>query len=347
MQLASLPAGNDDVFSNIAATRTIQKLYFEDQGQPSFVSGSADQNEKSRVVGLFAHERLNNKQSLSQAAKQRQSLHAYIVSGTLRQADQFRNGIEISSNTIWSSGLVKMWSGDPGHIIKSPNSYGVVNLDIVDSDSFKEIDTFNPVEFIKAQADEAVFYHYQLAFTYPIVTSDVNQRENSIFNGIIEAMPIREIISFFSINVPFEPRGVVGDFGGGNYRRLSNSTDQVLTVEEFNPSIRNKTPYADLLDDVTVTKKDAYGNSYKVHLGYTMGYFSQDYNKTTPFVDEVNPRDHTNTGTYAEDMISVIRNMPPKDNYVREKQRASTSGFVYDSTIRGTDSLAFGGLTYT
>lgn len=52
--------------------------------------------------------------------------------------------------------------------------------------------------------------------TFPIITSDNDQIENYIFDGIIEPLTIRARASFFSIDVPFEAHEVKGAVMGGN-----------------------------------------------------------------------------------------------------------------------------------
>ena len=57
---------------------------------------------------------------------------------------------------------------------------------------------------------------------------------------------------------------------------------------------------------------------------------------------------HPNTGdTQIPDMVKAVSLMTGStENYVNPYEVAMTSGFVYDNTFAGTDSLVFGGTGY-
>lgn len=54
------------------------------------------------------------------------------------------------------------------------------------------------------------------------------------------------------------------------------------------------------------------------------------------------------TGKWSADMAAAINSMSPQtDNYISIKQRSSSAGWDYDNNVAvGTDSIAFGGMTY-
>lgn len=269
--------------------------------------------------------------------------------------DPFRTGVEIRQPKQWSSGFFKISAGTPGHLIDEPVCFGVernqTTADSIETQGssilhsadkpsyFKEIDLFDPLALVGAPEQA---YAYLQTLTYPIVTSDVNQLENYKFNGIIEPFPIRHVISFFSINAPFEPHGVLGDSGGGNYRRATNSTDSVSSIQVYDAARPNKTPYLDASDSISMSTDT--GES--VYLGVTIGYFDNNINTLLPFDDRQRPRDQRDYAKYDSELLSaVLRFSGSFETYVRPEEKSAAAGFVYDSPA-GTDSIAYGGMLY-
>jgi hypothetical protein len=329
----------DDYYDSIKAVKEIEQNYYVDASEQTYVDSTVIiGEEKGKVLGSFAYKNTNKKKSSSTET------HPYNLLGTLQLADPYRNGVEIRDNSQWTAGLAKITSGEKGHIARQVKSYGDSALDIISSHFFREIDNFDPVRFIASQSDEENRYFVENLFTFPIISSDANQRENYSFNGIIEPLPIREVISFFSINAPFEPRGVLGSFGNGNYRRSNNASDVVNTVDYYEPKNINRCVFLDGSEDVSFTD----GNSI-VSLARSTGYYTNDFNSVSPFDDvKVYPRDHFDVDNhYTGDMLEAVSRMPLGDEtYVREKQKCASTGFVYDNAVSGVDSIAFGGMTY-
>jgi hypothetical protein len=253
-----------------------------------------------------------------------------------KEIDAFRQGVEITQEKYAFGGAgAKIYAGTPGHIIR-PNSYGVNNLDIISEKSYIEIDYFNPIDYLKAQEPGTTLAK---VITFPIITDDCNQQENYILNGIIEPLTIRPVISFFSIEFPFESHAMRASFMGGNSDPRFFSGEQVLTVDYLD--FTNENYYL-----------DAFGNT-SGEGGMpiqTIGYVSERYNHISPFDDnKIYLRTFGITvETHGEDMVKVFEIMTGSTgNYVPPNKKSSTSGFVYDNIGSiGTDSIAFGGLTY-
>lgn len=246
----------------------------------------------------------------------------------------YRNGVEITQEKHWTAGLVKITAGTPGHLYKS-QLYGYSDVSIVSQDTYYEIDVFDPIKYVETGGDVELF-------TYPIITSDTNQIENYILNGIIEPFPIRPVISNFSINFPFEPRSVKGDFGNGNLNTRF-ATDSVVSLDYYTPGKQTATPYLDAVGVIGVESDDGTG----VVVGPSFGYFSIDDNKLPPFEDVVYPRGEVPPTTSYGSLIDVVNLMPPQETtYVNRKTKSTSCGFIYDNASKGTDSIAYGGLLY-
>jgi hypothetical protein len=279
------------------------------------------------------------------------------------EIDQFRQGIEITQEKH-TAGIYKISAGTAGHIIK-PFSYGINNLDIISSKNFLEIDYFDPIEYIKAQEPGSTL---SKVVTFPIITSDTNQQENYILNGIIEPLSIRPVASFYSIEFPFESHATRGTLMGGNADDFKFSSDSILTVDyvqtrltkqktvyylnstssfEGNRSYENRSWYLDSSDSL-LTGSSFNPNAEVPRLG--TGYLNPDLNFNDPFNDSKSYFQSLGISviTHGEDMVNVFLTMTGStDNYIPPSKKSATSGFVYDNIGSvGTDSIAFGGMTY-
>ncbi len=256
-----------------------------------------------------------------------------------KQIDKLRQGTDIRFPKH-QVGIVKISAGTAGHIVQ-PYCFGVNTFNVGDSDKFIEIDYFNPVNFINLQDGEKSISEL---ITFPIVTSDANQLENYILNGIIEPFPIRPVIALFSINTPFEPHSVKGQFGNGNLNTRFASS-QVVSIDYFNNSRKNESVFLDAVDIIGMNNDE---NDITVNLGPSIGYYSIDENHLDPFEDTQHPREILISTSYSNDMINALRQMKPGGTtYVTRKEKSFSTGFMYDNIgPAGVDSIAFGGLTY-
>jgi len=330
---------DDDYYSTSKQIEIKNKRHFVDSGIASKLSTS------ELVSNLFSRPAATKRKATQQTDR------TYLSSSV--SADAYRTGIEISEIKQWVTGLVKISAGTPGHII-NPLCYGIAEvgvqneinsiendnaLNVIERGAFREIDLFNPLTFISLQESEKPI---DQLITFPIVTSDNNQLENYILNGIIEPFPIRPVISNFSINVPFEPQGVRGAYGNGNMSTYMLS-DEVLSVDYYDPKENNETYFLDEGEPITMSN-----GATTVIVGTSIGYFNITQNYMLPFEDKVPPRGEELSSNYPADLAGVVSRMLRQGEvYVTNKQRSSTSGFVYDGATKiGTDSIAFGGMLY-
>lgn len=265
----------------------------------------------------------------------RKILSTSIDTTVTSSIDSYRNGVEILQEKQWAAGLVKISAGTPGHLFDSMR-YGLPRLDIIPSASFVEIETFNPVKFVETGGN------YNL-FTYPIVTSDRNLAENFILDGIIEPFPIRQVLSNFSLNVPFEPRAMRASFESGNQNKKFSS-EQIVSQDYFDPKQVCKTFFLDASDPIMEV---IMVNNKNVSLGSKIDYFNLEESSWSAFVDYIPPRGNTVNSTYTGDLLNAVNSLPPRETtYLNEKQVSFSCGFTYDNNELGTDSVAYGGLLY-
>ena len=249
--------------------------------------------------------------------------------------DSYRQGVEITHMKYFDAGTVKIHAGEPGHAVKL-NGFGMSKNHRINT-PFQELDYFDPVTFLELQDLQPLMIpgaSFETIITFPIITGDNDQIENFNFDGIIEVFPIREVASFFSIEVPFQSRGIRGTLIGGNADQTWCS-DQVVTVDYFEPD-KKQVEFLDLVDMIGIS-----GSQQPLN-----GFFTFEKSTRRPFDDKRLIR-NINTSSYDDEMDAALSNMTGStDNYVAYNQRSSTTGFQYDNVAIGTDSIAFGGLTY-
>jgi hypothetical protein len=245
------------------------------------------------------------------------------------EIDAYRQGVELTQQKHFDKGIVKIHAGEPGHVL-AKNRYGM-DKNFRHEPWFEELTLFNPVEFLKAQEIDSPLYWNII--TFPIITGDNDQIENYWTDGIIEAMPIREVASFFSIDAPFQARDVRAGLMSGNEDQ-TKATEQVLTVDTFDPT-EQFIPYLDLVDLID--------GQYP-----TTTFFQYRKSTLDPFVDRRNIASMPALNDQDDEMKAALSAMTGSfENYVDENERSATSGWVYDNNASpGTDSVTFGGQVY-
>ena len=262
-----------------------------------------------------------------------------INSGSIdtTQIDAWRQGAEITDIKHFDAGVVKIHAGEPGHVLPQ-KSFGYGSSFRSQENSWKEIDLFNPVDFILAQNN---YTTSSITLTWPIVIKDYDATNNYEIDGIIEPITIRAVASFFSINIPWEPHAVRGSVLDGNLN-FRNATDRIMSVDYFNPN----SDYIEYFDMV-----DMFGNMP------LNGYFRDDQISIKPFVDQRLPRDIPLSNNYSKQLSDALSKVylsgsesityKSTDTYIGYNQISAATGFTFDSVQGiGTDSIAFGGLIY-
>lgn len=263
-------------------------------------------------------------------------------------------GVEITRQRQYDEGLVKIWSGEPGHLL-APGVFGQREVEYLNA-PFIDIDTVDQSTFLNGQ--DVIFNTspYYNVITAPVI-NDSNQLANivPILNGIIEPLAVRNLQQFFSnaavasdIAVPINVHTVRAGLTSGNDSIVYGS-DRSLTVDYYDPTIPGTTPF---IDAVGVFTDGAFtsGSSF-VPNGVPLNGYKLQYDLTpmAPFTDArlvrntIDPNDDDD-----QQLTAALALMTGSTaNYVSYDQRSATCGWDYDSTLPiGTDSLAFGGMTY-
>lgn len=231
--------------------------------------------------------------------------------------DAYTQGVELTSEDRYVAGVAKIWSGEPGHVLHR-NRFGM-DRNTFPGLAFADLDLFNPGTFIRAQATNSPLWSSLLSF--PIVIGNNDQQENFNFDGVIEPLSIRRPASFTSIESPHESHSVKAAFGVGNIDHFGKA-DQVLSITYVNSGNPN-VPFFDL------------------------PWFENGESKIAPFSDARIVRNKVPTVVEGNDLLRAMSLMSGStDDYVHYNQRSAACGWVYDNTMVGVDSIAFGGLTF-
>lgn len=285
--------------------------------------------------------------------------------------DPYTQGVELTQLKRHDAGFVKIWSGEPGHQMfvgwvgeQQPRITGP----FVDDEAAYLLD---PAAIIRNNpAFPVLMFPLQVssgsggAIRYK-TTDVVNSQQQVVryrteqdlaattMNGVIEPLAIRLQPSFFSSDVPVNPHQPLGFVGQGN-PDFFNATDQVVTVYYYDTSQHN-VPFVDTdlgqsvntYDYVVVNGVTVTASLSSIHAPVT-GAMVPSQQSLEPFTDlryvrNVPPTVYENTA-----LLSALSPMTGStDNYVAYNQRSATCGWSYDGdTAIGTDSLAFGGMTY-
>ncbi len=248
--------------------------------------------------------------------------------------DPFRQGVELTQLKHFDAGSVKISAGEPGHILRR-NRFGMDRLYDLQP-AFQDIDYFNPITFIEAQSASSPIDVSLI--TFPIITSDVNEIENYVMDGIIEPLTIRSRASFFSTDVPFEAHEVNGSLMGANLD-VTKASDQILTVDYYDVN-RKQLPFLDLIADI--------GDPiHSVTMIPNAGYYSNAKSNLAPWADAKYSRDVVNSSrdiTGGASMDKALSLMSGTVGYIPFSKRSSACGWDFDGNVTvGTDSIAFGG----
>lgn len=239
--------------------------------------------------------------------------------------DGYRQGVELTQQKHFDAGIAKIWAGEPGHVLRR-NCFGM-GKNFRNVSRFEELDYFSPETYIRAQELSPLSWN----ITFPILTSDNDQVDNYIFDGVIEPFTIRSVASFFSIDVPFEAHEIKGALMAGN-TDATWASDQIQTVYVYD--LRQHIGYLDMVDMID--------GQYPLN-----GYFRHDKTLSSPFADTRYLRNAAPSTTYDDAMNAAISLMTGStENYIGMNEKSATSGFVFDNNSLGTDSLAFGGRVY-
>jgi hypothetical protein len=255
----------------------------------------------------------------------KKSSNIFTSSINTSQIDQYRQGIELTTQKYYDTGMVKIHAGEQGHIL-NPIYIGN-DIDIIfrkDDMSFSELDSFNPVTYIQNQE-------------FPTVINDGNLSLFYGLNGIVEPLTIRDCITFKNIELPYTIHSIKASMTNAaqdNFLASSEIVSCDYLIHDNNPA------YIDSGD-----------NNCSIDQSIIL---NENRSITQPFIDQKIPKNIPFSNTTQSDLgaalcqqLTTTSSYSTNDSYIRYNQSTAAMGFIYDNVQGvGTDSITFGGMTY-
>lgn len=242
-----------------------------------------------------------------------------------REIDAFRQGVEITTWKHWAQGTVKIHAGEVGHQA-APENYGLRDLSLRGL-PLTDRDRADPVLFISASSGIAHQTSYLIP-AWPPIQLDRTRATAFLLDGVLDPTDVRDINLCYGGDVPHDGRGVAGSVGSGNTDADGRTSQLTVFIEPVNSG--SSIPFT---DDPT-----AYGLRWpNVRRRAQVSVLSPFTDRRLYVGEEDAPSD--------PEIASVVNVASGSGDFIPPGCRASTMGWVYDDGV-GTDSIAFGGLTY-
>lgn len=236
--------------------------------------------------------------------------------------DKFRQGI-YSQGIYFRQGILPRIRPSLTGVIVEDSSFGQAK-GFRDDTAYDDLARFRALSYIRSTEDPG---------RYAQLLTNVNLREPSQMDGIIEPLEIRAVITRILRSNPGSSRSIKGEWGNGNAdsRQRFDWVDSVFQFDGMNFS----SPFVDRVSHMGDTPL----GSIQVLIDVSM-----DSSLIDSFVDRQKRYDEVQA-VLDEDVKAVLEIMSPgSDNYMRKGQRSARTGFTYQGASLGIDSIAFGGL---
>lgn len=234
----------------------------------------------------------------------------------------------------------------PSHYLLD-NDFGQPDFYQDGSDYFDKLTAINPLWIITT--DPAILPYYLSA-------DMVNSSEMISTDGVIDPFSVRKEAERSFTEVPFRYKGTRGDLVNDNvYRRSALIVDEVPSVfsriridsSGIGP-LYSTDPFLDAGDEFGL---DDLGGATDIGPVNSEGYVLPEESRVSPYKEtddnELTALLISNQSDTA--MIETVRSLTgsnnfPSHDYLSRDHISPVHGFVYDNSVIGMDSLAFGGL---
>lgn len=273
-----------------------------------------------------------------------------ITSGSdTREFDEFRQGIEITTNAHRYLGPVKISAGSDDHSLYFSE--------------FGQLDYLNPDNFFEERDEYSAQYFVTSSKTHEkVVISNFRGGFEELYDGVIEPLTIRHVAMHSTTYFPYDAHGIFGEFQQGN-PDLFGRCEQIVSTRQIK-SPRVEIPFFDAADTFgSITLPGVVADVFSLIDAFVDNVRSRSIEEIPPgAVPGANPAlidDHDMSAvlTHASSSVEEMLNLG---------EISMTSGFVYEVPTRkevlsgtnpvtgyklktpysfGTDSIAFGGLT--
>ncbi len=241
------------------------------------------------------------------------------------EIDAYRQGVEITQFKHFDAGMVKIHAGEQGHVLKK--NRGGMDRNYHTTNLFVESSRIDPATHLLNGGS--------------VIDNDM--LDGKILDGVLEPLSIRSVAGFFGVDGKYDAHGFYGSLMAGVEDEDKAST-QIVTVYEFR--IPTKVPrFLDMVKAFTSLSGTAMQHARDVNV-----ITIKPFDDKRDVLEDNNMSVHQTAMSYAgTPIIQAIRNMSGSTDggYVSSRQISATCGWVYDNVSGvGTDSIAFGGMTY-
>ena len=243
--------------------------------------------------------------------------------------DPYRQGVEITQQKYYDAGFVKIFAGEPGHVIRKVN-YGQEDILTSNEGYFEDQSKFDPIEFLEVQTTNAI------AKLYKVKSIIVGDYDNDLMDGAIEPLTIRRTVTLKSAKLPLEPHAIKGALQSGNTGHFLSS-DQTLSVDYYD------TNYHTLPFNDTISGTLLLPNSSFDEVQYRLNSPLMPFKETNILRCELTTSNYRYGG-----LIDALATMTGSgDTYIAFNKRSATCGWEFNNNTNiGTDSITFGGQLY-
>ena len=244
--------------------------------------------------------------------------------------DKFRQGVELTQLKHFDAGsMAKIHAGDPGHILRQ-TTYGDRNI-FDRRTKYVDRGDLSPSELITAN----IVKTNRTLITAPFTANPADNESSTfydrfLFDGIVDPLGINSRSERLAVDQPLDPKGEKGALQSGN---------------------ENREGVSDVV--VTVFKLFSFGSAFDDTLKSTVAWPLVGRNPPTAlsafYVDEQSIIANVVSESVAREalMTNALAAMTSStDNYVLVGFKSAPCGWDHENNELGTDSIAFGGLTY-
>lgn len=244
--------------------------------------------------------------------------------------DAYRQGVEITHSKLFGAGIVKIHAGEPGHVMFR-STYGDSRFLEPSRRTkwFSDLDKFDSKHFIEAQ--EHVSYLDSDMFSFPLIVDNRERWVDSTYDGIIEPLDVRSVAGVYSIDVPFIAHSIKGEV----MKCTVGSEGGAADVDQ-------------LVDSGTTTHSLAFLDLVDKYHEYFTWWPKPSISPYNDLSKMPTAEEYETVGSGDVEFVSLLTLMTgTRDSYQLKNRRSTTSGWEYDTgMLQGTDSIAYGGMTY-
>lgn len=244
-----------------------------------------------------------------------------VTSGSIDTSaiDAFRQGVELTRDSHFVAGIAKIWSGYPDHKVPQ-TEFGQLTIHVSET-PFSERLKFDSLAFHTAsKSDKSQFYR---------MTPEESLRSR---DGSLDPFCARSG-TFDGTAVPL--RGIKGNLESGNPNEFLE-TD--IIEHEFIPGLTGSLfSIGPFVDNNDIISRRTYESGRLPAQGITLAFSDQ-------LIDKVPDMPVSASSQF----LAARHAMSPdgSDTFLRRNYRSMTCGIEFGDTAHGTDSIAFGGLTF-